>query len=225
MPFAYGTITRYGRTFQTTSARLAFVTLRVNPEQFPQPRPCMHRRFRLIPFRSPLLRESIIFFPFLRVLRCFSSPRYLPWPMYSAMNTIRLKMVGFPIRTPPGQGLFGSYPRLIAAFHVLHRLLAPRHPPYALNILATHLVTDEHKRTRHMGFLSQYLTRYLGTCEDLATFHYSVFKEQRARSGRGQLYIPPHTTNVGGAERARTANLRLAKPALSQLSYGPRARD
>ena len=26
-------------------------------------------------------------------------------------------------------------PKLIAAYHVLHRLLAPRHPPYALNSL------------------------------------------------------------------------------------------
>ena len=27
------------------------------------------------------------------------------------------------------------YPKLIAAYHVLHRLLAPRHPPYALSSL------------------------------------------------------------------------------------------
>jgi hypothetical protein len=32
--------------------------------------------------------------------------------------------------------MFGSYPGLIAACHVLRRLLAPRHPPYALNNLA-----------------------------------------------------------------------------------------
>ncbi len=31
-------------------------------------------RFRLFPFRSPLLWESIVFFLFLRLLRCFSSP-------------------------------------------------------------------------------------------------------------------------------------------------------
>ena len=30
--------------------------------------------FGLFPFRSPLLRESIAFFLFLRLLRCFSSP-------------------------------------------------------------------------------------------------------------------------------------------------------
>ncbi len=32
---------------------------------------------------------------------------------------------------------FDSFPRLIAAFHALHRLLVPRHPPHALMYLAT----------------------------------------------------------------------------------------
>src|SRR2546421_545704 len=40
--------------------------------------------------------------------------------------------VGFPIRKSPGQSLFASSPTLIAGYHVLHRLLPPRHPPYAL---------------------------------------------------------------------------------------------
>jgi hypothetical protein len=35
-------------------------------------------RFGLFPVRSPLLGESFIYFLFLRVLRCFSSPRWLP---------------------------------------------------------------------------------------------------------------------------------------------------
>ena len=40
--------------------------------------------------------------------------------------------MGFPIRTPPDQSLFASSPRLIAGYHVLHRLIVPRHPPYTL---------------------------------------------------------------------------------------------
>src|ERR1700740_2578929 len=40
--------------------------------------------------------------------------------------------VGFPIRKLPGQSSFASSPTLIAGYHVLHRLLPPRHPPYAL---------------------------------------------------------------------------------------------
>jgi hypothetical protein len=33
--------------------------------------------------------------------------------------------------------LFDSFPRHFAAFHALHRHLAPRHPPYALSSLTT----------------------------------------------------------------------------------------
>ena len=32
-----------------------------------------------------------------------------------------------------GSEVICTYPRLIAAYHVLHRLREPRHPPYALN--------------------------------------------------------------------------------------------
>ena len=35
----------------------------------------LHKRFGLFPVRSPLLGESLVYFLFLGVLRCFSSPR------------------------------------------------------------------------------------------------------------------------------------------------------
>ena len=38
----------------------------------------LHKRFGLFPVRSPLLGESLVYFLFLRVLRCFSSPRLPP---------------------------------------------------------------------------------------------------------------------------------------------------
>ena len=41
-------------------------------------------------------------------------------------------MCGFPHSEIPGSKLICSSPRLIAACHVLHRLLMPRHSPYAL---------------------------------------------------------------------------------------------
>ena len=46
-------------------------------------------------------------------------------------------MRGSPIRTSSDQRSVDSSPRLIAASYVLHRLLVPRHPPCALNNLAT----------------------------------------------------------------------------------------
>ena len=42
---------------------------------------------------------------------------------------------GFPHSEIPGSKPACGSPRLIAACHVLHRLLAPRHPPYALSSL------------------------------------------------------------------------------------------
>src|ERR687888_1206991 len=55
--------------------------------------------------------------------------------MYSAGNTRALPRVGFPIRRSRDQRLVSTSPALIAAAHVLHRLLAPRHPPCALVLL------------------------------------------------------------------------------------------
>src|SRR5882724_10688848 len=55
--------------------------------------------------------------------------------MYSAKSTRALPRVGFPIRRSRDQRLVSTSPALIAAAHVLHRLLAPRHPPCALVLL------------------------------------------------------------------------------------------
>src|ERR1700722_15753361 len=79
-------------------------------------------------------------FLFLRVLRCFTSPRSLPTPMYSAAGDTTSLVPGFPIRTSSDQRSVDSSPRHIAASHVLHRLLMPRHPPCALKHL-------QHKKT------------------------------------------------------------------------------
>ena len=75
------------------------------------------------------------FFPFLWVLRCFSSPACSPDPMCSGRDTRALPRVGFPIRRSRDQRLVSTYSGLIAAAHVLHQLLAPRHPPCALVLL------------------------------------------------------------------------------------------
>jgi hypothetical protein len=50
---------------------------------------------------------------------------------------VRIRIVegGFPHSEILGSKLVRSSPRLIAAYHVLHRLSAPRHPPNALKAL------------------------------------------------------------------------------------------
>ena len=88
-------------------------------------------RFRLFRFRSPLLTESLRF-PFLRVLRCFSSPAYLLTAYGFSSGSPGITQVGLPHSDIPGSKPAGGSPGLIAAIHVLHRLLVPRHPPCAL---------------------------------------------------------------------------------------------
>ncbi len=75
-------------------------------------------RFGLIPFRSPLLRESLLIsFPWL--LRCFSSPGVLDVPIFLTHRNETLLSLGFPIRKPSGQRLLASrrsLSQLIASF-------------------------------------------------------------------------------------------------------------
>src|SRR6202035_787418 len=47
--------------------------------------------------------------------------------------------IGFPHSDIPGSRPVCGFPGLFAAYHVLHRLLAPRHPPYALSSLTIKL--------------------------------------------------------------------------------------
>ena len=51
---------------------------------------------------------------------------------------------GFPIRRSQDQRSFDSFPGLIAAYRVLHRLITPRHPPYTLDSLTTCTVGPNH---------------------------------------------------------------------------------
>ena len=46
---------------------------------------------------------------------------------------------GFPHSGILGLASVCDYPRLIAAYHALHRLLVPRHPPYTLSSLTPNL--------------------------------------------------------------------------------------
>ena len=71
------------------------------------------------------------------------SPAYVFSGRYSGMS-----QSGFPHSEIPGSKPACGSPRLIAACHVLHRLLAPRHSPYALSSLTkcslhlTYLLSD-----------------------------------------------------------------------------------
>ena len=66
--FDYGAVTLFGRAFQRVRLAVASHVAVL------QPRQDKSRRFGLFRFRSPLLTESILIL-FLRILRCFTSPR------------------------------------------------------------------------------------------------------------------------------------------------------
>ena len=99
---------------------------------FCSPNPSMHARwFGLFRFRSPLLTESHV---------VFSSSGYLDVsvhrvPFLTLWIGVRILEVcssGFPHSEISGSMDICSSPKLFAAYHVFHRLLVPRHPPYAL---------------------------------------------------------------------------------------------
>ena len=62
------------------------------------------------------------------------------------------------IRVSRDQRLFDSFPELFAAFHALHRLLAPRHPPHALMYLAT-LINSQNTYDSNAGLSSNVFAR------------------------------------------------------------------
>src|SRR6266540_3658409 len=71
--------------------------------------------------------------------------------MCSGVGDTTQLVPGSPIRTPWDHSSVDSSPRPIAASHVLHRLLVPRHPPCALSNLTTKMLasTMQHSTNTH----------------------------------------------------------------------------
>src|SRR5438874_10715245 len=91
-------------------------------------------RFRLLRFRSPLLSQSrfLSFPPGTEMVHFPGFARAQLW-IHRAVRGFYPR--GFPHSEIPGSMPACGSPRLIAACHVLHRLLLPRHPPCALSSL------------------------------------------------------------------------------------------
>ena len=132
--FAYRALTVCGRPFQVVRLTGWFVTRRPRGLTGPTTPACKHTGLGCSAFARRYLRNHYCFL-FLQVLRWFTSLR-CPHSTYVFSR-------GYPGITPggfPHSEIFGSTPvcgspKLIAAYRVLHRLLAPRHPPYALSSL------------------------------------------------------------------------------------------
>jgi hypothetical protein len=113
----------------------------------------------------------------------------------------RITGTGLPHSEICGYLVISTYPQLIAGSHVLHRLLVPRHPPYALSNLTE-------------NFYSQIvcaLSVFLWLSKTFPILSENIFYSFNLSKNK-----------FCGANRDRTDNLRLARAALSQLSYSPK---
>ena len=128
----YRAVTVSGRSFQIVRLRWWFVT----PCDGPYNPSVQAHWFGLLRVRSPLLAESLLFsFPGGTEMVHFPP---LPSHAYGFSEGYSgISQSGFPHSETPGSKLVCSSPGLIAAYRVLHRLLAPRHSPHALSSLTT----------------------------------------------------------------------------------------
>jgi hypothetical protein len=189
--FGYMALTFSGPAFQQVHLKVGLVTLLTrsyNP-------PVQAQRFGLFRFRSPLLSESrLIYFPPGTEMVHF--PGFARTRLCIQRAVSRFYRDGFPHSEISGSKPACGSPKLIAACHVLHRLLAPRHPPYALSSLTIKLTphvfasrdvktAELVRRHSHFALLEQNLrlhtTPYIGA---MCLPVYSVVKEPCLRAWR-----------------------------------------
>ena len=132
--FAYGTVTLCGRPFQAVRLPCWLVTRRPCGQAGPTTPPSMPGGLGYVRVRSPLLAESLLF-------SCPPGTEMVHFPglssrAYGFSGGYRgITRGGLPHSEIAGSKPVCGSPTLIAAYHVLHRLLAPRHSPYALSSL------------------------------------------------------------------------------------------
>ena len=102
------------------------------------------------------------------------------FPTYAYLIQRRLTeycSAGFPHSEISGSTVICTSPKLIAACHVLHRLLMPRHSPCAL-LRLTLLSCEQESKQRKLSW-----TTTLRQCLLLPLLSYSPFYKERSRSG------------------------------------------
>ena len=139
--FVYGAVTLSGRPFQAVRLACWLVTRRPCGLTGPTTPPCKHDGLGYVRVRSPLLAESLLFsLPVGTEMVHFPT---LPSTAYVfSRGFLGMSPGGFPHSEIAGSKPVCGSPTLIAAYHVLHRLLAPRHSPYALSSLTNYAPTS-----------------------------------------------------------------------------------
>lgn len=154
---AYGAVTLCGRPFQAFRLIVRFLTRRPCGPTGPTTPPCMHDGLGSSAFARRYWRNHCCFL-LLEVLRWFTSLRCPP-PAYGfSRGSPGITRKGFPHSDILGSKLVCSSPRLIAAYRVLHRLLAPRHSPYALSSLTTSVSSSRTPVLRRSRLSSLFFT-------------------------------------------------------------------
>ena len=116
-----------------STSRLVAHSLALKPDRPYNPE-VQALRFGLFRVRSPLLAESLLFSvpPGTEMVHF---PGLSP-PTYGfSRRSSSISLSGLPHSDILGSKPVCGSPKLFAAYHVLHRLLAPRHSPYALSSL------------------------------------------------------------------------------------------
>ena len=128
--FIYRGVTFCAGPFQTSSTNYPFKCR--SPTT-----PVINHWFGLFPLRSPLLRKSS-FLSLPPGTKMFQFPGFASITYVFSYGYQNVTSGGFPHSDITGSTLACSSPMLFAAYHVLRRLLVPRHPPYALSSLTFH---------------------------------------------------------------------------------------
>ena len=97
---------------------------------------------------------------------------------------------GLPHSDTPGSKLVCSSPRLIAAYCVLHRLLAPRHSPYALSSLIIGIETDTCRFENRRATVSlPTLTKHCGVFVDRKNYRLQDIQLSKITRGAPPLEL------------------------------------
>ena len=145
--------------------------------------------------------------------------------------------VGFPHSEISGSKPVCGSPKLIAAVHVLHRLLAPRHPPYALSSL----ITNSFEALPQMRLPTSFKSRRLNLFAQILAFRLSMSFVHplgadgstqgrvvmtdasviTTRSGVEPVSVPLNAARLVGLGRIELPTSPLSGVRSSHLSYRP----
>ena len=204
--FVYRALTVYGPTFQ--KARLPQHDKQLAPTAtrhvLPQPRMRNARQLShtpglaIIRFRSPLLTEYL----FLRVLRCFTSPRYPPHPIHSGAGNHTQHAARFPHSDTLGSQLVCQLPE------AYRRLQRPSSAPSAkASTERPYKLTQQKIHTKKIAQTKDARVHYTVTKQP--PHHTPTSQQTSQRAGSHQGCLPQNPTAC-----------RSCSPALHQRAIG-----